>query len=239
MMPIVQPVSGLTKGSATVVPTLEGGDYFERDEFMRRYEARPDIKKAELINNIVFMASPAREGHSEPETLFAFAVTTYMAATPYATARSNMTVNLSAQTVVQPDWYLRIEKIAGGRAGVGNDEFLDAAPELVIEVAVSSASYDLHTKKDAYEAARTGEYLVWQALDHRLNCFVLSNGAFQKALPDADGIYRSRMFPGLWLNVAAIGNGDILGVKASLDQGLASPEHTAFVAELKRRAEKK
>ncbi len=221
-----------------VVPSLENGDHLTREEFLRRYEARPDIKKAELINNMVFiMASPLRESHSAPDSLFAFLLTHYAAATPWVAARANMTVNLSPESMVQPDWYLRIEKAAGGRAQVNEDDFLDTAPELAVEVALSTVSYDLHTKKDAYQSAGAREYVVWQALDHRLSWFTLSESGYIPLSVGADGIYRSKVFPGLWLDVAAFGGGDLPRIQTVLDRGLASPEHAAFVSELKTRAE--
>jgi Uma2 family endonuclease len=224
-------------GSATIMPTLEAGDYYSRDEFIRRYEARPDIKKAELINNVVFMASPAREEHSQPEFLLGYLVSAYSFETPFVEARPNMTVNLGPGSMAHPDWYLRIEKSAGGRAAVGADKFLNTAPELVIEVAVTSASYDLHSKKDAYEQAGAAEYIVWEALDFQLRAFVFTATGFQPAEPDSDGIYKSRVFPGLWIHVAALTSGDKETLKATLQRGLESLEHAAFVAELKRRAE--
>jgi Uma2 family endonuclease len=234
---IQQNLASLVEGSATVIPSLEAGDYYRKDEFLRRYEARPDIKKAELIENIVYMASPAREDHSEPETLFAYVLTTFSAETPFVTARSNMTVHLSAKSVVQPDWYLRIEAKAGGRAAIGKDRYLNKPPELVVEVAATSASYDLHPKKDAYEQAGAPEYIVWEAFDFRLSCFARKGNAFENARADGDGVYRSRMFPGLWFDIAGFTNGDMAAVKACLQRGIASPEHSKFVARLKKRAE--
>jgi Uma2 family endonuclease len=238
MTPATQPITAAFKGKASVVPALENGDHLSREEFMRRYEARLDIKKAELIGNMVYiMASPLRESHSAPDSLFAFLLTHYAAATPFVAARANMTVNLSQESVVQPDWYLRIETAAGGQARIDEDDYLSSAPELVVEIALTTASYDLHTKKDAYQAAGAKEYLVWQALDHHLSWFALTPNGYAPVMPEPDGIFKSRVFPGLWIDAAAFAKNEVRLVEQVLNKGLASPEHAAFVAELKRRAE--
>lgn len=232
--------SGLAGGMATVEPSLDNGDYLTREEFMRRYEARPDIRKAELIDNTVYlMASPVRESHSAPEALFAYLLTTYAWATPHVAARPNATVFLAKGSAAQPDWYLRIERAAGGQSFLDDDDYMAAAPELVVEVAASTISFDLHGKKDAYEKAGVREYMVWEALDHRLNCFVLANGRFEPAAADAAGIYKSRVFPGLWLDVRGFESGNQNAIKDTLAKGLASPEHATFVAELAKRVESK
>ena len=37
---------------------LEHGDHLTREEFERRYEAMPHVRKAELIEGVVYMPSP-------------------------------------------------------------------------------------------------------------------------------------------------------------------------------------
>jgi hypothetical protein len=69
---------------------------------------------------------------------------------------------------------------------------------------------------------------VW---DEAVDWFVLRGGRFEP-LPLAEGIYRSEVLPGLWLDPAAVVRGDLARVLQVLQQGLASPEHAAFVARL-------
>jgi Uma2 family endonuclease len=222
-------------------PLLQTGDHLTRDEFMRRYAASPDVRKAELINGMVFvfepMASPVSLIHTTPEEFFAYVLTTYRRHTPFVISAHNGTIYLNEKDVVQPDHLLRIQPGAGGRSLPNSENYLTGAPELVVEIAYSSVNYDLHTKKDSYFTAGVGEYLVWQAEDHRLHHFLRSDVDFVAKAPDADGISRSKEFPGLWIDAAAIGREDMDGVAAVLDRGLASAEHATFVAELKRRAE--
>ena len=132
-------------------PTLENGDRFSRAEFERRYEAMPDVKKAELINGMVYLGSPVRFGkHGQPHARLLTWLGTYAAFTQGVGAGGNTTVRLDAEP--QPDALLRIEPATGGASRVSEDDYVEGAPEFVAEVASSSASYDLHDKMDAYRA---------------------------------------------------------------------------------------
>ena len=144
---------------------------------------------------------------------------------------SNTTVRLDLDTEVQPDVLLRLEQ--GGDSRIGADGYVEGAPELAVEVAASSASYDLHDKLRAYRRNGVQEYLVWRVLDRELDWFVLRDGAYQRLAADPAGILRSAAFPGLWLNVPALLARDLAAVLATLQAGLASPEHTAFVERLR------
>src|SRR5205085_8776467 len=105
-------------------------------------------------------------------------------------------------------------------------------PELAIEVAASSAAYDLREKRRAYERLGVLEYIAWVASQRRLLWLELRDGRYVERAPDADGVIRSAVFPGLWLDVAALLAGDYARVLAVLQQGLASSDHVAFVARL-------
>ncbi len=133
---------------------------------------------------------------------------------------------------VQPDILLRLEPERGGRSRVGLDDYITGAPELIVEVAASSASYDLHDKKRVYAHSGVREYLVVLTYEQAVRWFVLRTGEYEELAPAADGILRSEIFPGLWLDPAALWRQDLAGLLAVLQAGLATPEHAAFVAQL-------
>jgi Uma2 family endonuclease len=157
---------------------------------------------------------------------------TYEAATPGVEGGDNGTVRLDLDNDEQPDGYLLIDPARGGQARLSEDDHLERAPELVGEVAASSASYDLHTKLQVYRRNGVREYLVWRVHDRQLDWFVQRSGEYQLLSPDAAGVLRSEVFPGLWLDPAALLRDDMLSVLAVLQKGLASVEHAAFVRRL-------
>ena len=156
----------------------------------------------------------------------------YRAATPGVRAADNATLRLDLDNDPQPDAVLLIEPSCGGQASISADDYVEGAPELVAEVAASSASIDLNSKLRVYRRNAALEYLVWRVLDEDFDWFVLRQGRYEPLARGADGVYRSETFPGLWLDAAAMARMDIATVLAVLQQGLASPEHTAFVASL-------
>jgi Uma2 family endonuclease len=124
----------------------------------------------------------------------------------------------------------------GARTRVSPDDFLEGAPELVAEVAADSASIDLNTKLRVYGRNKVREYLVWRVRDAAIDWFVLRQGRYDPLPLGADGVYRSETFPGLWLDAAALVRTDIPAVLRTLQQGVTSPEHAAFVAQLRNRS---
>jgi Uma2 family endonuclease len=217
------------------IPLLENGDRLTRAEFERRYEAMPHLKKAELIEGEVYMPSPVgyrRHGH--PHKRLGTWLGIYELDTPGVEAGDNSTVRLDLDNEPQPDVFLIIQPERGGQARISEDDYIEGAPELVAEVASSSASYDLGKKLHVYRRSGVREYVVWRVLDRQIDWFVNHEGEFQPLLPGADGILRSTIFPGLWLDPAALVRGERARIKAVLQQGLNSPEHAAFVARLER-----
>jgi Uma2 family endonuclease len=193
----------------------------------------PHLKKAELIEGVVYMPSPVRlRRHGQPHLRLLTWLGTYEAATPGVEGGDNGTVRLDLDNEPQPDGFLLIDPACGGQARISADDYVELAPELVSEIASSSASYDLHTKLLVYRRNGVREYIVWRVLDRQLDWFVLRAGQFQPLLPDAVGILRSEVFPGLWLDAAALLRGDMLRVLAVVQQGLASQEHADFVQKL-------
>ena len=218
-------------------PPLESGDRLTRREFERRYHAMPHIKKAELIEGVVYMPSPVRaENHGKPHGQVITWLGTYGAATPGVYLADNTTVRLDIDNEVQPDALLRLEPAAGGHSQIGEDDYVEGPPELIVEIAGSSASIDLGDKLKAYRRNGVPEYIVWQVYDRRTDWFTFAEGEYIPLTPDESGVIHSQVFPGLWLAVAALLEGDLAKVLAELQEGLETAEHAAFVERL---AEKK
>jgi Uma2 family endonuclease len=212
---------------------LEPGDHLTRDEFERRYDAMPELKKAELIDGVVHMPSPVRWGrHASPHARFLGWLIHYEAATPGTQTGDNGSMRLDTKNEPQPDAALIILPSHGGQARISADDYLEGGPELVAEIAASSASIDRNSKLLMYQNNGVREYVVWRVLDNEIDWFVRRDGAFVQLALDANGRYCSEVFPGLWLDPAALVGGDLAGVLAVLQLGLTSAEHAAFVATL-------
>lgn len=211
------------------IPPLESGDRLSRHEFERRYTAMPHIKKAELIEGVVYVASPLRfQRHAEPHSLLIVWLGIYQVATPGVRIGDNATVRLDLDNEPQPDVVLLIDEQHGGQARISEDDYVEGAPELVAEVAASSASIDLHDKKTVYRRNGVREYIVWQILENKLDWFSLQNGEYVSLETDISGVIKSQVFPGLWLSVTDLLMGNMTQVLSVLQSGLNSPEHGAF-----------
>ncbi len=211
---------------------LESGDHLTRAEFERRYAAMPHIKKAELIEGVVYMPSLISNDHSAAHAAMAALLGAYFLATPKIRFNDNASVRLDWANEVQPDLLLRLDAAQGGQSQVDADNYIQGAPELVVEIAASSVSYDLHEKLNLYQRSGVREYLVWQIYDNRLDWFEWREGQYVPLEPDAEGVICSRVFPGLHLAVNALLEGDLAQVSATLQRGLESEAHAAFVARL-------
>jgi Uma2 family endonuclease len=215
-------------------PILHAGDRLTRDEFERRYAAMPDLKKAELIEGVVYMGSPVRlVQHGQPECDLSAWLGFYAVLTPGLSRGANSTVRLDLDNEPQPDLLLRIPETAGGASRVDIDGYVEGPPELVVEVAASSVSYDLHQKLHAYRRNGVLEYLVHRVDDGEVDWFVLERGAYARMQPDRDGLLKSRTFPGLWLDVQALLRGDLLALRSAVECGCSEPAHAAFVTRLR------
>ncbi|MBW4465981.1 MAG: Uma2 family endonuclease [Pegethrix bostrychoides GSE-TBD4-15B] len=201
------------------LPPLENGDRLSRAEFERRYTAMPALKKAELIEGVVYLASPLRaRAHGKPHGLIMTWLGTYSAAIPSAELYDNPTVRLDGDNEPQPDAVLRLEP---GNSWISEDDYIEGAPELIVEIAASSASYDLHDKLRVYRRNGVQEYIVWRTYSQQLDWFYLEAGEYQPLVAEA-GILRSRQFSGLWLASQALLAGDLAEVLRVLQQGIAS-----------------
>jgi Uma2 family endonuclease len=182
---------------------------------------------------VVYMGSPVRiTVHASPHGSIIGWLFNYRAATPGVMLADNATLRLDQDNEPQPDALLRLEPEQGGRSYVTEDGYLAGAPELIVEIAASSASYDLHEKKRVYRRNGVPEYIVWRIYDEAIDWFRLENEEYVKVEPDAEGVIESSVFPGLRLAVTALLTGDLPRVLAEVQKGLASPEHAAFVARL-------
>jgi Uma2 family endonuclease len=216
-------------------PPLENGDRLTRAEFERRYDAMPHLKKAELIEGEVYIPSPVRyRQHGHPHSRLVSWLGSYEMDSPGVEAGNNGSIRLDMDNELQPDGFLIILPERGGQAHISEDDFIEGAPELVAEVASSSVSYDLGKKLNVYRRCGVREYVVWRVRDRQVDWFVNREGRFEPLPPSADGILRSTVFPGLWLDPGALVQGEKARVKVILEQGLSSPEHAEFVSRLER-----
>ena len=219
------------------IPPLESGDRLSRHEFERRYTAMPHLKKAELIEGVVYVSSPLRfKSHGQPHGDLIGWLWIYKVSTPGVELGDNVTVRLDLDNEPQPDVLLLIDEKLGGQAKISEDDYIEGAPELVAEVAASSASNDLYDKKRAYRRNGVQEYIVWQILENKVDWFSLQNDEYVTLEADANGVIKSRIFPGLWLNMTALLTREMAKVLAVLQQGLNSTEHQAFVDRLSRQS---
>ncbi len=197
-------------------PPLENGDNLTSSEFMRRYEAAPALKKAQLIEGIVHMPSPVRADlHAEPDGLIQFWLSYYAMTRPHLKVYPNATLLLDPDNAVQPDAILCSAPSDSGPVRIGEDGYLLGTPELVCEIAASSASVDLHAKFHAYQRNRIPEYFVWLTLENSILWFHLDEDRYVESEP-SDGRLASSIFPGLILDVDALLSGDRARLVAAL-----------------------
>ncbi len=215
------------------LPPLENGDRLTRSQFERRYESASDIHKAELIEGVVYVASPVRANrHGRPHAAIMAWLGVYWLATPGVDLHDNTTVRLDEDNEPQPDALLRIEPEVGGKSVISADDYIEGAPELVVEIAASSASYDLGDKLNAYRRNGVQEYLVWQQYENEVVWLSWQEGRYVPLEADEAGVLRSQVFPGLWLGVDALRQGDRGALLETLQTGLRSAEHQALVKRL-------
>jgi Uma2 family endonuclease len=224
----------MVRPGTITLPRLQNGDRLTGDEFERRAAAMPDDgTRWELIEGVVYMVPPVTEEHATPHFLLTTCLGHYVAKTPGTMGGSDATLRLGEKNRPQPDISLYVTPEAGGRIHRDPDHYLRGAVELVCEVAYTSASIDLHDKKKAYRKAGCLEYLVLDVEKQEVSWFELGEGEY-RALEPERGILKSRVFPGLWLDVAALLARDLPKVLATLDRGLASKEHGELVKKLAR-----
>jgi hypothetical protein len=218
-------------GPSESVPPLCAGDRLGRDEFLRRWDAMPGLKFAELLQGVVYMPSPLSRVHGDAEQLVGAVICIYTARTPGTIGGNNSTLVMSVDDVAQADVHLRILPEYGGQT---RDEgvLIGGAPEFCAEVCVTSAAYDLHQKKDVYAAAGVREYLAVLMWEREVRLHRLTPAGYELFPVPADGVLRSAAFPGLWISAPALLSGDRAAALEALETGLRSEEHAAFVRDL-------
>jgi Uma2 family endonuclease len=214
------------------LPPLEAGDHLDQATFHARYEAMPPDFRAELIGGVVFGPSPLRKEHGSHHALVMGWLIHYSIATPGTETLDNTTAILGDDSEPQPDAALIIEPARGGQTSVSEEGYVTGPPELIVEVASGSESIDLHAKRRDYEQAGVLEYVVVVLRQHVVRWFVLQDGTYQEVAADASRIFTSTIFPGLWLDAPALIGLNGRQVMATLQHGIETPEHAAFVQQL-------
>jgi Uma2 family endonuclease len=219
---------------ASTIPPLTNGDKLTRYEFERRYNTTSKPKKAELIEGIVYIMPAALRfrSHGQPHGRILTWIGNYEVLTPGVALGVEPTVRLDLDNEPQPDAILIIIPEAGGQTRISEDDYIEGAPELVVEIAASSAAIDLHGKKQAYRRNGVKEYIGWQVLDQKLSWFSLEEGEYLELAPNEEGVLQSRVFPGLWLAVNELLIGNMQVVLNVLQAGLQSLEHADFIEKL-------
>ena len=216
------------------MPRVEAGDHLDQATYHERYKAMPPGFRAELIGGVVIVLSPLLPEHGECHALVIGWLINYSIATPGTRVRDNATAILGPTSEPQPDAALIIDPGYGGQTGIAADGYATGAPELIVEVASSSASIDLHAKRRDYEQAGVLEYVVVILRQRVVRWFILQAGTYHAVTAGLDGIFTSTVFPGLWLDTEALLQLNGSMVMDTLHRGLASPEHAAFVQQLQR-----
>ena len=207
------------------------GDHLTRAEFERRYAAQPHLKKAELIEGIVYMPSPVSIYHGKTHANIMAWLGVFRANTPGLHLADNATIRLDLENEVQPDAMLYIAPEKGGQVEM-EDDYLAGAPEFIVEVAVSSAAYDLYEKLAIYRRNGVQEYLVLLAYEQETRWYQLVEGTYILLEPDTEGLIRSQVFPGLHFHSDHFWADNLAALLKVLESGLASPEHQEFAAGL-------
>jgi Uma2 family endonuclease len=230
----------LFAGSLTTVPAtapvipppLRDGDHMTRDEFLRRWDAMPGLKRAELINGVVHRPSPVSNFHGDCHFRLSYWLGVYAAATPGCMAGVATTWLMNQDSTPQPDLHLKILPELGGQSRL-EGPYPAGAPELIVEISHTTSTRESGEKAKLYERSGVREYLIVRPKSQRVVWRELAGGKYRE-IAAADGTLRSHAFPGLWLLPAALWESGLDGLAATVGRGLKTADHTAFARKLKR-----
>jgi Uma2 family endonuclease len=220
------------QGLDTARPTLENGDRLSQAEFHRLYEQMPPDFRAELLGGVVYVPSPHRRQHGTHLLRLGNLFLQFADGTPGVEAGASVTIILGEEDEPQPDLYLRVLPDKGGQSWTTEDDYLAGPPELLAEVASTARAIDLHLKRARYQETGVVEYVVWCVQEQQLLWYHLGSSRQIKA--DGEGIFRSKVFPGLWIDGAALAASRAPKLRDVLRAGLTSPAHERFAAKLQR-----
>ena len=224
-------MSTLDRPEPKTLPPLVAGQRLDRATFHERYEAMPPGTRAELVGGVVYMPSPLGYEHGRRDIEVSYWLGHYKRFTSGVRGAHNATTQFDDYGEPQPDIQLRIPEELGGQSRIVGG-YVVGPPELVVEVSTSSRRHDLGPKRADYERAGVAEYLFVGLDPQEVRWFVRRDHRFEEMTPDMDGVYRSSIFPGLWLDSRALFAEDTDALIATLERGLATPEHAAFVERL-------
>ncbi|MEM9587177.1 MAG: Uma2 family endonuclease [Planctomycetota bacterium] len=220
--------------SSFKLAALEPGDRMNATEFRRRDSVTSDRYKTELIEGVVHMAAAVRVEHGRCQGLIAGLLNEYCSETPGTDTAADATARLDEANEPQPDVSAFIVAECGGRTRIDDDGYLVGGPELLVEVSHATDAVDRGIKRRVYELHGVAEYAVWRIGLGLIEWYRLRDDQLVLTPPDDDGVYRSNVLPGFWLNVAAAVAINRVAVLETLRQGLASPQHATFVDHLAR-----
>jgi hypothetical protein len=202
-------------------PLLSPGDRMGLEEFLDRWRRRPELKFAELMDGVVYTPSPLSRPHARKGALLRAWLFHFEQRKGECEVLPNATWRMSRRSAPQPDLALR--KIRG-RSRVGDDNLMSGVPELAVEICVSSRAYDLGPKLSVYQSAGVPEYLAVILEGQPIEWRALEKGSYRLLRPHKDGTPRSRVFPGLWLDLAAHRRSDWPAMLATLGRGLGADD---------------
>ncbi|WP_168218765.1 Uma2 family endonuclease [Limnoglobus roseus] len=220
-------------------PPFQSGDHMDQKTFHELYKQTPDGFKAELIGGVVYVASPVKHvSHGRPHARMAFWLGMYSAATEGTEVADNSTNILGEENEPQPDLTMIVLPESGGQTTINAEDYLVGPAELLVEVANTTAAIDRHAKRHEYEAAGVLEYLIVVVRNREVEWFTRGKRGFTALKPDAAGVLRSRVFPGLWLDPAGVFDRTAKRLLGVLNEGLLSEEHAKFVKKLVAKAKR-
>jgi len=232
-MTTMPPIRRVFRGlEGPFVAPFEDGDVMDQPTFHKLYEAAPQHFRAELIGGVVHLPSPVGMRHGKPHSILGAWLAFYSAESIGTESFIDITAIIGGDSEPQPDVSLIISPEAGGQTKVSEDDYLTGSPELAVEISHTTTLVDLHAKKQMYEKYGVREYIVVETKRRAIHWFIRRDSKFVAIKPGADGLFKSRVFPGLWLEPGAVFEQSAKKLLSVLEAGLATPEHAKFTAKL-------